>query len=149
MRPLVALIVLLTLAGCTMRSPAPARATARFIDPATVEVVVVDRLPIDHAILVMPSAKITAQSIETARWSLSGPGIAWIGIGEDSAAFVGFGPVLRPGTSGPRQAVSVARLAIPDVGAYRAGWQRSEIQITLGVHGSATRTLAVDAPNPG
>lgn len=148
MRPLVALIVLLTLVGCAMRSPVPVRATARFIDPATVEVVVIDRLPVDRAILVMPSAKVTAQSIETARWSLNGPDIAWIGIDEDSAVFVGFGPVLRPGTSQPRQAVSVARVAIPDVGAYRAGWQRSEIRITLGVHGSATRTFAVDAPNP-
>lgn len=148
MRPLVALIVLLTFVGCAMRSPAPASATARFIDPATVEVVVVDRLPIDRAILVMPSANITAQSIETARWSLSGPDIAWFGINEDSAAFVGFGPMPRPGASGPRQSVSVARLVIPDVGAYRAGWQRSEVRITLGVHGSATRSLALDAPSP-
>ena len=148
MRSLVALMVLLTLVGCAMRSSAPARATARFIDPATVEVVVVDRLPIDRAILVMPSAKVAAQSIETARWSLNGPAIAWFGIDKDSAAFVGFGPVLRPGTSQPRQAVSVARVAIPDVGAYWAAWQRSEIRITLGVRGSATRTLAVDAPNP-
>jgi hypothetical protein len=77
-----------------------------------------------------------------------------VGVGGGSGGFgvgtgVGFGFPLGGGYDAPRdgRVASTAKIRVPDMAGYRAGWQRWTVRVTLGEDGSG-RVIEVAAPPP-
>jgi hypothetical protein len=153
------------LAACTDESPAPSPPsrpsfTAGFLAGSadTVEVTLEDRQPIEKAELRAPDGTtLAADGISADRTVTSqdqdGLGIGVTAQGGSSDPLQTDVGVSLPlfGTKQPSPAESYASRAlirIPDMAAYRAGWQRWKLRLLLGSPTGTERKAELPAPRP-
>jgi hypothetical protein len=153
------------LAACAEESPAPAPPsrpsfTAGFLagSPDTVEVTLEDRQPIEKAELLAPDGTtLSAERISTDRTVTRqdqgglGIGIAAEGGSSDPVhTDVGVSlPLFGTAQPSPAEAYdSRALIRIPDMAAYRAGWQHWTLRLLLGSPTGTERKVELPAPIP-
>lgn len=165
MRTLVsALLALAALAACAgERADGPAEASsyeASFAPeaPDLLIVEVREMAPVHAARLLAPDGSaVEAHAIDTERQRSSGgsgvyPSVGvGVGGGSHSGISTGIGigfPIFGGGgESGRTEYRSTVRIRIPDMAAYRAGWQGYELRLTLG-EGAEARQMVIPAPEP-
>jgi hypothetical protein len=170
--PILMLIAAFLIAACggpAPYSPAgtpenPVVAGFSTSEAGTVDVQVTDRQPLTRAELASPDGQVfLAHQIEREQVRRSGgyggqPSMGvGVGVGGGSSGGVGVGtgigigfPLGVGGDSGaPRdpRIASIARIRVPDMAAYRSGWQQWKVRVTLG-EGAAQRVIEVEAPPP-
>ena len=164
-RMLLAAALAAGLAACADEGPAPAPPsrptfTAGFLagSPDTVEVTLEDRQPIEKAELLAPDGTtLAAGRVSTGRTitreDQDGFGIGVTAEGGSSDPVHTDVGVSLPlfGTAQPSPAefyASRALIRIPDMAAYRAGWQRWKLRLLLGSPTGTERNVELPAPRP-
>lgn len=156
------LAALLILAGCTGGGDGVTRpVSATFVeseDPtaAEIEVTVADRLPLETAELVAPDGSaIAAHRIDRSKVVERHEPEPSVGVGvfAGSRGRVGTSvginvPVGRSGAPYDPVIESRARLRVPDMAAYRAGWPEYRVRLQLGTSDVNRRTMEIPAPRP-
>jgi hypothetical protein len=159
--------LLLLLAACSSDNGSGATAqapNARFAPDAAdvVEVRITDRLPLEAAELVAPDGSSVAardiqrdRIVEQRQPVRAGPAFG-VGVFGGSGGHFGTGagigfPIGGYGyESGPGETrvQSLARIEIPDMAAYRAGWPNWKVRLKLGTTEAGNRTIEIPAPRP-
>ena len=164
-RLLLAVTLAIGLTACAGEGPPPAPAarptfTAGFLPGSadTVEVTLEDRQPIEKAELLAPDGTaLAADRVSADRTVTSedqdGLGIGVIAEGGSSDPLQTDVGVSLPlfGTRQPSPAeayASRALIRVPDMAAYRAGWQRWTLRLLLGSPTGTERTVELPAPRP-
>ena len=161
----LAIAVAIGLGACAGESPPPAPAsrpsfTAGFLagSPDTVEVTLEDRQPIEKAELLAPDGtalaadKISSDRTIT-RQDQDGLGIGIAAEGGSSDPLhtdIGVSlPLFGTAEPSPAEAyASRALIRVPDMAAYRAGWQRWTLRLLLGSPTGTERKVELPAPRP-
>jgi hypothetical protein len=165
LRLLLGAVLALGLGGCWGGSSAPPprqSVVSHFVAgaPGTIETVIVDPLPVKAARLLRPqgpaieAARIDRDRNVYAEDTGYGPGVA-IGAegGSQSRVSTGIGfafPLFGGGGSGVRttaMTTSTLRFQVPDMAAYRRGWQGWTLQLELD-DGASRRTIETLPPAP-
>ncbi len=120
-----------------------------------------DARTFDEAVLIAPDGReIAAYEIDRDRETSSGSsGTSWgmgtgIGVGTGGSSGVGVGvgigfPVAGSSDGTTTRYETEARIRVPDMAAYRAGWQGWVLRVHLPAEGPATeRTIDFPAPEP-
>jgi hypothetical protein len=157
-------LAMLLLSACAERPkppPAPPPLTVGFAAGMSdvVEVTMLDRQPVEQASLIGPDGKATiAYQISRDRLAVAGdPGIAaGVGMGvfggSSGGVSSGFGigfPLFGSPPPTPAPAVqSHALIRVPDMKAYRAGWQGWKLHLRLGSPETSERDVEFPAPRP-
>ena len=159
----IACLALVALVACSSNRAESAKAsyeTSFSSDtPDVLLIEVDDDQPVTGARLAAPDGTVSeAYSIDTDRQSGGGasPGVfpsVGVGVGGGSSGNVSTGiglsfPIF--GASGPAPHAhyrSTARIRVPNMAAYRANWQKTEVRITMG-EGSAAHEVVIVAPKP-
>ena len=161
-RYVIACLALVALVACSSNRAESAKAsyeTSFSSDtPDVLLIQVDDDQPVTGARLAAPDGTVSeAYSIDTDRQPGSpSPGIfpsVGVGVSGGSSSNISTGvglsfPIF--GASGPAPHVhyrSTARIRVPDMAAYRANWQKTEVRITMG-EGSAVHEVVIVAPKP-
>ena len=164
-RLLLAATLAIGLAACVDESPPPSPParptfTVGFLGGSadTVEVTLDDRQPIEKAELLAPDGTSLAADRVSADRTVTSQDQDGLGIG--IAAEGGSSDPLQTdvgvslplfGTKQPSPAESYASRAlikVPDMAAYRAGWQRWTLRLLLGSPTGTERTVELPAPRP-
>lgn len=162
MRYIPALAALLLLAACSGDGGDITRPVSAEFAPAdtetagaAIEVTVEDRQPVETAELVAPDGSATpAHQIDRSRIVEHGAAQPSIGVGVfgGSSGRVGGGVGIGfpMGSSGSYDRVidSRALIRVPDMAAYRQGWQDWKIRIRLGTTETNERVMEIPAPRP-
>ncbi|GIK97568.1 MAG: hypothetical protein BroJett029_17770 [Alphaproteobacteria bacterium] len=122
-----------------------------------IEVTVADRQPVETAALVAPDGEATpAHQIDRSKTVEDEGGFMpsfGVGVFGGSSGHVGTSvginiPVGRSGAPHDPVIDSRARIRVPDMAAYRAGWQDWKIRIELGTGAADRRVMEIPAPRP-
>jgi hypothetical protein len=163
MRCLPALLAFFVLAGCSggggeiASRPVSAEFTTAAGAPEQIEITVADRQPVETAALVAPDGSATpAYRIDRSRTVEEERGMepsVGVGVFGGSSGHVGTSvginiPVGRAGAPYDPVINSRALIRVPDMAAYRAGWQNWKIHIELGTSEVNRRVMEIPAPRP-
>ncbi len=161
MRRSLILLTFLLLAACAGDAPTPPPvATADFIAPGRIEVRTRASRLLDDAELIAPDGRgFTAETIQSDRLSTRPPvfGRPAFGVNVEGASGSGVNPGLSMGLpvnglfGAPRRASlieSSAVIVLPDMTAYRRGWQDWTIKLRFGRPDQKPEYLDVPAPSP-
>ncbi len=159
--PLACLLALLVLAACSgdrdegISNPVTARFIPGGADASRIEVAVTDRQAVETAELVAPDGAVTsAHQIERDRIVAGGGPGPSVGVGVfggssgDIGTSIGIGiPIFGDYDTGDPAIDSRAVIRVPDLAAYRAGWQHYRVRLHLGPPENE-RVMEIPAPRP-
>ena len=164
LRPLACLLALLALAACSgdrddgISSPVAARFIPGGADAPQIEIEVTDRQAVETAELVAPDGAVTsAHQINRDRIVEGGRGGASpsVGVGVfggssgDIGTSIGIGiPIFGGYDPGDPAIDSRAVIRVPDLAAYRAGWQQYRVRLRFGAAPENERVMEIPAPRP-
>jgi hypothetical protein len=163
MRVLACLLALFVLAACAgdrerhISSPVAARFADEAASAPEIEITATDRQPVETAELIAPDGTaIPAHQIDrskTVEETRGGDPSVGVGVFGGSSGHIGTSvgigfPLFGDGSSRDPVIDSRALIRIPDMAAYRAGWQQYRLRLRFGAAPENERVMEIPAPRP-